>query len=314
MPTLSQLEYIVAVDKFRHFAQASRHCHISQPSLSMQIQKVEAEIGFLIFDRMKKPILATDKGRRFIDQAQAVLREHNKLLHMSRADEKILSGDFRLAMIPTLAPYLLPLFAGQFSKDFPQVDLLVDEMKTEDCVEALVKDQLDAAILATPLHEKVLFERKLFYERFYLYFHKNSSLGRLQEIRPQDLKGEDLWLLKDGHCLRNQVIHLCTPRGTRSLYKNIHFEGANLETLRYLILRGRGYTLLPQLFVEHLTSAEKKSQLRSFAGAQPVREISLVYRREQWKTDILGALEKCILESLPKELLEGPAKKNILEI
>jgi LysR family transcriptional regulator, hydrogen peroxide-inducible genes activator len=302
MPTLTQLEYIVTVEKLRHFGKAAEACHVSQPSLSMQIQKVEEELGIVIFDRTKKPILPTAKGQRFIDQAKVLLRENQRLIQISKQDSSEVSGDFHLGVIPTLAPYLLPLFIEDFSQNYPKVQLKIDEMKTDDIVRDLKEDALDAAILATPLHESGLKEKVLFYEEFFLYVGAEHSLSKRKRIREEELDGREMWLLQDGHCLRNQVVKICSIRGESGVFKNIRFEGGNLETLRYLVKNSNSYTLIPQLFANTLPEGEKKHLVKEFEQPTPSREISLVCRRDQWKGDILSALEKTLLRNLPKNL------------
>jgi LysR family hydrogen peroxide-inducible transcriptional activator len=309
LPTLTQLEYIVAVDRLKHFGAAARACHVSQPSLSMQIQKVEDEVGIVIFDRLKKPIVATEKGQRFIAQARVVLKESSKLVAVTKSEQNEVSGDFRLGIIPTLAPYLLPALIEPFSIAFPKVRLKIDELKTDTIVSELQHDLLDAAILATPLHESGLHEKPLFYEPFYLYVSKESVLSKHKRVDQTELDGSEMWLLQDGHCLRNQVVRICSLRGEKSVFKNVQFEGGNLETLRYLIKKSRGYTLVPQLFVNTLSADERREFVKEFELPVPTREVSLVYRRDQWKLEVLHALENTIHDTLPLNLKTSVNKR-----
>lgn len=299
MPTLTQLEYIIAVDRERHFGKAARACHVSQPSLSAQIQKVEEELGFVLFDRLKKPVLPTERGRAFIEQARIVLHEQQKLLEIASADANVPSGNFRLGIIPTIAPYLLPLFIEAFSQAYPRVLLKVDELKTENILRELNDDALDAAILATPLHEEGLRERRLYYEPFHLYVGKEHKLAVHKKVREDELDAAEMWLLQDGHCFRQQASKICSRKNEKSVFANIEFEGGNLETLRYLIREGRGYTLVPELFVTTLSAAERQTHVRDFATPVPSREVSLVFRRNQWKSDILKAIELTVKAALP---------------
>ncbi len=299
MPTLTQLEYIIAVERCRHFGQAAETCHVSQPSLSQQIQKVEEEIGFAIFDRLKKPILPTEKGDKFIVQAKQLLIEYQRLLNLSKKEQGVVGGDFRLGIIPTVAPYLLPHFIGQVAAAYPKLNLKIDEMKTENIVRELRSDQLDAGILATPLHEDGLIEKVLYYESFQLYVSGQHQLASRKKIHEEDLDGSDMWLLQDGHCLRNQIVKICSIKSGKGVFKNVQFEGGNLETLRYLVKSGSGYTLLPQLFVNTLPAAERTANVKEFEAPVPTRQISLIFKRTQWKMDVLSALEKTIGENLP---------------
>lgn len=310
MPSLSQLEYIVAVDKHRHFGKAADACHVTQPTLSMQIQKVEEEIGYPLFDRLKKPVVPTAKGQRFISQAKILLHEHHKLLDLSRNQSGELSGEFRLGVIPTVAPYLLPLFIESFSKSYPKIHLFIDELKTDTILKMLAEDALDAGILATPLHEPGLKERPLFYEPFYLYASKDSPLNSRKRIKEDDLDAQHMWLLEDGHCFRNQIVRYCSLQGQDGVFPNVQFEGGNIDTLRHLVRKSQGYTLVPALFVETLSEAEKRDYVREFERPQPVREVSLIYRRDQWKSDILEALASTIIKGLPPELRKESTRKQ----
>lgn len=315
MPSIIQLEYIVAVDKLKHFGKAAEQCHVTQPTLSMQIQKVEEEIGYPIFDRLKKPIVATEKGQRFIAQAKVLILEHHKLMDLSRQQSNELSGTFRLGVIPTIAPYLLPLFLESFSKKFPKVHLVVDEHKTENIIELLRDDQLDAGILATPLKEPGLKERAIYYEPFYLYVSKSHPLNSRKRIKETDLSGDEMWLLADGHCFRQQIVRYCSLKNDEGVFPNIRFAGGNIDTLRNIIRKSRGYTLVPALFVETLSESERRDYVREFERPTPTREVSLLYRRDQWKSDILDALAVSISGQLPKELRDHhPKRQEIVAI
>ncbi|NJL25342.1 MAG: LysR family transcriptional regulator [Calothrix sp. SM1_5_4] len=288
---------------------------MTQPTLSMQIQKVEEEIGYPLFDRLKKPVVPTDKGQRFIAQARVLLHEHQKLIDLSRSQGAELSGEFRLGIIPTIAPYLLPRFIQAFSRDFPKVRLFVDELKTDAILKMLAEDTLDAGILATPLHEPGLRERPLYYEPFYLYVSKRNPLNARKRIREDDLSGEQMWLLEDGHCLRNQIVRYCSLNRTEGVFPNVRFEGGNIDTLRYLVRGSQGYTLIPALFKETLSDAEIRDNVREFERPAPTREVSLVYRRDQWKADILKALEECVRRNIPAELAKrDPKRQEVLDV
>ncbi len=313
MPSLTQLEYIVAVEKVRHFGKAADLCHVTQPTLSMQIQKVEEEIGYPLFDRIKKPVVPTAKGLRFIQQAKVLLREHHKLMDMSRNQSGELSGDFKLGVIPTIAPYVLPLFIATFSREFPKVQLVIDELKTDTIVHMLNDDQLDAGLLATPIHESSLKERPIFYEPFYLYVSKQHPLNARKRIREDDLSGDEMWLLEDGHCFRKQIVRYCSMKKRDGVFPNVQFEGGNIDTLRYLIRKSPSYTLVPGLFVETLSESEKRDYVREFEKPVPTREVSLVHRRDLWKSDILKALHDTIAKCLPPGLTTyDPKRQSVL--
>lgn len=308
MATLTQLEYLVAVDRLRHFGKAAKACHVSQPTLSMQLQKLEEEYGITFFDRSKQPILATPEGAAIIEQAKTVIREMSRLEHLARNRSSEPAGEFRLALIPTVAPYLLPLFLGAFARKYPGVKLLIEELTTENIIAALDDDRLDAGILATPLHVDTLVERPLFYEPFWLYVSEDHELAKRREVSESHLDAKDIWLLAEGHCLRNQIVRVCSLRGKPGIFPNVRFESGSLETVIHLVEQGHGYTLLPDLATRSIQRHRRKF-LKPFADPVPSREVSLVYRRTQYKVPILEALAEEIKRDLPAELPREKSKK-----
>ena len=264
---------------------------------------------------LEKPIGVTEKGKYFIEQAQQVLREHEKLIHISEQVGQQVRGSFRLGIIPTLAPYVIPLFLHEFAEQYPLVDLTIDEMETSAIISAINNDEIDAGLLATPLGISDIKERSLFYEPFYLYAAKGDQLASKKRVSAKDIDGDKLWLLKDGHCLRNQILHFCRAGEGQTIYKNIHFEGANLETLRYLVKRDQGVTFFPFLFVHQLPRTEREQNVKPFVRPMPSREVGLVFHKKLWKMQILDALEEVIYESIPKELRNfKPDEMDILPI
>ncbi len=306
MPTITQLEYILAVDRLRHFSKAAEDLHISQPTLSAQIQKAEEELNLTIFDRNKKPLAPTDKGERFIEQAKVVIREHHKLIESSKADSGELSGHIHLGIIPTLVSSLVPQLVAPLSKNYPRLQIHLDEMKTPDIIRALKNDELDAGILATPLHEEKLKELPLFYEPFYVFCSENHPMASQKIFSEKNLSASDLWLLKEGHCLRTQVLSLCSVQNERTLYPNILFEGGSIESLVELIRNGDGYTLIPELHLRLLTESERKKQVKSLKGSPPCREISLVHRQGDWRKNHFKAIRNTLMAQIPKSLLTKP--------
>jgi LysR family transcriptional regulator, hydrogen peroxide-inducible genes activator len=299
MSTLTQLEYVIAVDHERHFGRAAEACNVSQPSLSAQIQKLECELNLVIFDRSKKPILVTEAGKEIIEQARIILREHKRLKTL--ADTKAIEpkGDFELAVIPTLASYVIPLFIGDFSEKYPKVNLGIHEQKTDDIIRLLQNDELDAGLLVTPLNDERLIERHLYYEPFYCFINEHHPLQGKDLILEIDLNCGDLWLLSEGHCFRNQMLRICSMNPQNGAFSNIRFESGNLETLIKLVKTNSGFTLLPQMAVDGLSKEEVKTHVKPFRAPVPTREVSLVYNRTFLKETIINALEACIIENLP---------------
>ncbi len=309
MPTLTQLQYILAVAEHKNFSRAAKSCHVSQPSLSAQIQKVEDLIEIVIFDRSKKPIMITQKGKNFIEQAKVILREHDKLSHIA-SDNGELKGHFKLGVIPSLSAYVLPLFIESFAKKYPSVQVQVSEVKTDKIIEELYDDKLDGGLLVTPLYDDKIIERSLFYEKFMVFCSNDHALYKKSKLSEKDLDSESVWLLEEGHCFREQVVKVCSLDRKNQVLQNINFESGSLETLINLIRKGDGYTLLPELATANLTTTEKKNNLKEFTKPVPTREVSLVHSRSFYKQEILQALEEEIIENLPSNV-KSLKKKNI---
>ncbi|MEC7275209.1 MAG: LysR substrate-binding domain-containing protein [Bdellovibrionota bacterium] len=301
MASITQLEYLLAVEEEKHFGRAAQKCHVAQPSLSIQIQKLEEELETVIFDRSRKPIRISEEGRAIVEQARVILKEHKKLFTLAEEGASEARGEFHLAVIPTLSPYLIPLFLGKFSQMFPKVELKIREAQTEDIIRLLKSDQIDGGLLVTPLQDEQIIERHLFFEPFYAYFSKQHSLLKKSRLKDSDLNGEDLWLLEEGHCFRNQMLNVCSIGRDNRVMANVEFSSGSLETLVQLVKKNDGFTLLPELAVTSLSAAEKK-QLRGFSKPVPTREVSLVHSRSFLKEKILQSLETCILDSIPKEV------------
>lgn len=315
MASITQLEYIIAVADHRHFGRAARACRISQPTLSQQIKKVEELCDVTIFDRIKKPVVPTLAGEAFLRQARVIVREHRRLLEMTRQNPNAPEGDFRLAVIPTVAPSLIPLFIGHFSKSFPKINLTIDELKTETILEELRHDRLDAALMATPLGQTGFIEDPLYYESLLLYLSPKHPLAKNSSIAESDLDGSEMWLLQDGHCFKDQVVKFCSLKKDEfSILKNVHFKSGNLDTLRAIVRHGTGYTMIPSLMAMNLSPQERSDQIRNFRSPVPAREISLVYRRDYWKQHLVSALKRSVLERLPSQVETRKSKRiQVLE-
>ncbi|WP_234733164.1 hydrogen peroxide-inducible genes activator [Tellurirhabdus bombi] len=300
--TISQLDYIVAVDTYRHFATAAENCHVTQPTLSMQIQKLEDELGVLIFDRSKQPVVPTETGQAILMQAREVLQAARRIPEIVNEAIEEYSGELRIGIIPTLAPYLLPYFIGSFMANYPAVQVQIQELMTEQAVEKLKNGLIDVGIVVTPLHESGINEIPLFHESFTAYVAESHPLASKKEIHSDDLHTDGLWLLNEGNCLRNQVMNLCgkAPRVNGNT-QSLRYESGSLETLIKLIDRQAGFTLLPHLATLDLNET-RRSRLRPFESPQPVREVSLITHRSFLKRKLIKALKKEIIAHLPKEL------------
>lgn len=297
--TIQQLEYLIAVDKHRHFGQAAESCFVTQPTLSAQLGKLEKELGVILFDRSKMPVIPTELGVTVIAQAKKVVSESKGIFELVAQLKGDISGTIKLGILPTLAPYLLHLFIRKFLETYPHVKMEVQEMVTEEIVKKLKNDELDLGIVVTPLEEPGLLEKPLFYEKFYAYFSKGHDLLAQEEIRPELIKKEELWVLQQGHCFRDQVLNFCDQ--SLSGHKNFHYESGSLEGLRNMVNRYKGLTLLPELATWEL-SPEEKSRLRPFVGTSPTREVSIILNRNFLKQKLVGLLFKAITEAIPYEM------------
>ncbi|MGZ3774971.1 MAG: hydrogen peroxide-inducible genes activator [Pseudobdellovibrionaceae bacterium] len=311
--SLTQLEYVMAVNKNGHFAKAAESCFVTQPTLSMQIQKLEEDLGVIIFDRSKKPILPTQIGKKIISQIQTVLYEAKKLESIVLDGKKEgKQGSLVFGVIPTIAPYILPRLLPVCEKLIPEVELTIKEMQTAHILEALNDDSLDVGLLATPTLSPKIFEYPLYYEPFYVLCEKKHDYAHTKKIKHQNLKMDDIWLLEEGHCLRNQVLDVCSLKKGKGESRRYKFESGSLETLKNLVDLYGGYTLLPFLATEHVGS---HSQLVPFERPIPAREIGLAYRREHYKSELIESLGEAILKSLPEELRKiRPKDLDVLPI
>ena len=313
--TLTQLSYIAAVAQHRNFGKAAKSCFVSQPTLSMQIQKLEEELEVTLFDRSKKPVEPTAMGQKIIEQTQVVLQEALRIEELIKAEKGEISGSFKLGIIPTLTPYLLPLFLEKFTTNYPNVKLIVEELQTKQIIHQLKEDIIDAGILVTPLNIQGIIEKPIFNEPFLVYLSPSHPLLSLDTISEKDLSLDDIWLLNEGHCFRDQAIDVCKKiRGNNPQRKNLVFESVNLETLKRLVDQKFGYTLLPWLAIMGISAAEKKKKIRVFKAPIPIREVSVVYSRSFLKKSIIEALYKDIVSSLPKELKNSKTKERVVEM
>jgi len=300
--TLTQLSYLIAVDNHRHFARAAESCFVTQPTLSMQIQKLEDELGVLLFDRSKHPVRPTSIGEKLIQQARTILNEAERMQQILQESKNVLEGPFKLGIIPTVTSSIVPRFLRQFNKKFPKIQLQIIELTTEMILERLQKDDLDAAILATPLDERSIIEKPLYYEPFMAYIPADHKLGKESFITNSEIDIDDVLLLNEGHCFRNSVLNLCNSSPSLSA-KNVDLASGNFDTLVKLSKKGYGMTLLPYLYALDL-AAEEQAFVKPIADPKPTREISLVYTRAELKIKVIEELAQIIKNSVPEKLLD----------
>ena len=294
---VSQLKYLLALIRTQSFSEAAAQCFVSQPALSMAIRKLEEELNITLFDRKSSPIVLTEKGEIVASQAQKIIEDF-ALLEKITAELQSLEpkGTLNLSVIPTLAPYLIPLFINKFSTDFPNIDLTIEEDSTKVILHKLRNSETDVALLVTPIDDKSLIYNPLFYEEFYLY---TNEILEAKNISAEDIDYKNLWLLKEGHCMRQQMINICEARDLE--HTNITYNAGSIESLINIADISGGMTIIPELAVRNL-SKERKDKVYSFTTPIPVREISIMYHKFTPKMILINALMHTILNSLPPYL------------
>lgn len=297
--TLQQFEYIVALDEYRHYVSAAEHCYVSQPNLTMQVKKLEDEIGVRIFDRDKKPLQPTKIGKEVILRARQILRESKQLKEFVTHEKESLEGEFTVGIIPTLAPYLLPQFLPTFIEENPKVHLKIRELQTSQIISQLENGIIDIGILVTPLKESSIREIPVFYEPFLLYLPENHRLLEEKLMLADELDPSEVLVLDEGHCFREQALSICKDENHGSSI-GFEYQSGSIEALKSLVQKGVGYTLVPELSV----NTEKDNiHVRRFSAPEPVREVSIVVHNSYIKESVIDRLKSSMQESVPEQLL-----------
>lgn len=312
---IQQLDYIVAVDTYRHFSRAAEACFVTQPTLSMMIQKLEDELGVKVFDRSKSPVAPTAIGEKIIEQARIVISQVGQITQIIDQERGIISGTFRLGIIPTVAPYLLPRLMHIYATNSKDIRICVEETTTAQAIEKLHKAELDGAILATPLNESALNESPLYYERFFAYISPSEkALYAKTSLEESDLTAAKLWMLDEVHCFRTQILHLCNLRETRRQPSNIFtYEAGSIDTLINIIDQNEGLTIIPEMALDNLSEAQRKN-VRPFTHTTPVREISLVTHKDFIRDNAVKAIKDKINEAIPESFRDDALKKYIVPL
>lgn len=297
--TLQQLEYILAVDQYRHFGKAAEHCNVTQPTLSAMIHKLEEELGVKLFDRTSQPISPTFIGERIIKQARYVLIQTEHIKEIVTEEQSSMTGTFRLGILPTIAPYLLPRFYPKFIAKYPDLDVRVSEIKIEKIEQALAAGELDAAIVATEPINSNLQRDVLFYEEFYGYVATTEPLFKHESIKTSDITGDRLWLLDEGHCFRDQLVKFCNLKAVQD--SRLAYNLGSMETFMRMVESGQGITFIPQLALDQLNSCQKEL-VRPFAIPRPTRQINLITNKDFVRYTLLKLLKETILQNIPKTL------------
>lgn len=290
--TITQLKYVLAVAEFKNFTVAAENCFVTQPTLSMQIQKLEDELNVKIFNRKKKPIELTIIGEKIIDQAKLIVDESNRINDIVDQQKGFIGGEFKLGIIPTIMPTLLPYFLKNFLNKYPKVKLIIQELNTDQIIKKINDGHLDAGIAATPLENEAIKEKPLYYEPFVGFVSPDHRLFEKEFISEHDLDINDILLLEDGHCFKNSIVNLCQSSSNTD---KTHFqlESGSIKTLIKLSKEGLGMTLIPYLHTLDLSDEDHK-YLKQFNNTVPAREVSLIYHKSQLKMQMIEALKTTI--------------------
>lgn len=311
---IQQLEYIIAVDNHRHFAKAAEASFVTQPTLSMMIQKLEDELGVKIFDRSQLPVQPTVIGVQIINQARVIVSQVKQIKEIIQEEKGIVQGVFKLGIIPTIAPYLLPKLMKAHDENGYDIVLVIEETTTGQIIEKLLNGALDGAILATPLKNDKIVEHPIYFERFYAYVSpRETSLYAKKYLEEDDLNINRLWLLEEVHCFRGQILRICNMRKRKSSHSLFSYEAGSINTLINIVDNNSGLTIIPEMAIDEL-SEEQKKNIRPLKGISPVREISLVTRREFLRERVLDIIISEVKKAVPHALLDPELKKFVVDI
>jgi LysR family hydrogen peroxide-inducible transcriptional activator len=305
-----QLEYVHAVNKFKHFGRAADSCNITQATLSGMIKKLEEELGIQLFDRSRKPVVTTEIGQRFIETSTTILEKKSELYALNKKEITHLSGKYTIGIIPTVANIFLPMVLPKLLENNPKLDLTIKEIPTEEIIRRLKKDQIDIGILATPLEEELIEEHILYYEPMMVYGVEGDEK---KFVTSKDIANKKIWLLEEGHCFRNQVLSICEIQEKEIFNEQLKFEGGSFDTLLNLADKFGGITLIPELFQKEL-SPEKQKKTKGFLKPIPVREISLVTYKGMVKDSVADFLTSEIKSIITPHLSTSKYKNHELQI
>ncbi len=305
---LNQLQYLVALDKHRHFVSAAEDCGVTQPTLSMMISKLETELDVQLFDRSRQPIEPTAMGKKIIAQAKIALRELDKLPELIKSEQELLSGELRLGLIPTLSSYLLPKFIQNITHEYPNLKLKIVELETESLIHELQAENLDMFIAATPLDHVDFYEVPLYYEPFMAYFSIDHP-DRDTPLEADRLPSDGLWILQQGHCFRDQIMNFCTS----DMSYNQSYEAGSIDSLVRIVDQNGGYTIIPQLHIELLSETQKKN-VRKISGHPLNREISIVINKNYIREKMINLVAEGIKKIIPADMIDTKLKKHSIRL
>ncbi|GJM61800.1 MULTISPECIES: hydrogen peroxide-inducible genes activator [Persicobacter] len=305
-----QLEYIIAIDQLGNFGKAAESCHITQATLSAMVKKLENELNTVLFDRSRQPVQTTDSGKAIIKVAKRILKDRREIVELCDQQSEEVKGKIRLGIIPTIASSLLPVMLPHFMKDFPELELEIHEITTENIIKQLHEEKIDMGIMATPVEGAVLEENLLYYEAMMVYGIEGNNK---QYISPQEMLNQKIWLLEEGNCFRNQTITLCDLKEKPLESESLQFEATSFDTLLHLTDQFGGITLVPELYHQLMTK-DRQVKTKRFESPFPVREVSMVYLRPFLKKRAIDLLSQRISDLVQPQLTTSNFKASDMQI
>ncbi|GHV34199.1 transcriptional regulator [Bacteroidia bacterium] len=303
--TIQQIEYLIAIDETKNFVKASEKCFVTQPALSLAVQKLEDELGVKLIDRTKHPVELTSIGKKLVLQAKKVVLQFGQIKEIVAEEVNSCSGKFSLGVIPTVATYIVPMLFATQNTDYQNIELIIRERTTENCIAEIRNGELDAALLATPLYLNDIVEYPIYYEKFYAYVSHDKKFHQ-KHIDLNKVSLDDLWLLEEEHCLRGQIINLC--RMKRESLSPIKYESGSIETLLNIVDNNKGLTIIPEMNAMSL-SEERQDNLRFFKNTTAVREISLIVSEQYIRKKLLSSIIEMIKKTVPKSMQDPQLKR-----
>lgn len=294
------LQYFIALAELRHFRKAAERCHVSQPTLSTQIKKLEEQLGTDLIERNSRQVMLTPIGERILERARIIVAETAAIRQLARDADDPFAGTLSLGVFPTLAPYLLPHVIPTLRRKFPKLTLRLFEEKTEQVMAMLSSGTVDAILLALPLDDDQLHVEPLFDEPFVLVLPTDHPLAQSPTVSLGDLQSQQLLLLEDGHCLRQHALDVCQLAGAK---EKLDFQASSLETLRYMVAAGSGVTLMPILATKPPVTKTDNVVTRAFSAPQPQRTIAMAWRKSSLREELLIAIAE-VFKSIDRHLLD----------
>lgn len=313
--TIQQLEYIIAVDNYRHFAKAAEACYVTQPTLSMMIQKLEDELDVKIFDRSAHPVEPTEIGKKILNQARISIRYFYQIKEVVDNEKDILTGDFKLGIIPTIATYIVPELLRCLKETESGINLILQETPTSVIVENLLNGKLDGGLAATPLNHPNLIEIPIYYEKFYAYVSPLDGWFEDDEVDLSEVDIHAVWLLENIHCLRGQIVKLCQMKKEKDREKTekIKYESGSIDTLINIVDYNGGLTVIPEMTAMGLPE-EKQGNLRRLKGNTSVREVSLIVSQDFVRQKMAGTIVEMIKNSVPRSMQDESLRQYIIDV